>query len=43
MALRNKYRFGTVQIMMRDGKVVRILKAFESDELDKPILTKDKF
>ena len=42
MALRNKYRYGTVQIMMRNGKVVRVLKAFESDELEEPILDKEE-
>ena len=43
MALRNKYHDGKVVIQMRDSRVVRVLKAFESDELEEPHLTKDKF
>lgn len=36
LAIRNKYRFGEVVVVMRDGIPVRILHAFESDELDDP-------
>lgn len=41
-AIRNKFRFGDVIIKMRDGVPIRILHAFESDELEKPTLTKQE-
>lgn len=34
LVLRNKWKHGEVVIYMRDGQPVRVLKAFEGDDLD---------
>lgn len=37
LALRNKFQFGEVTIIMKDGVPLRLRKAYEFDELIPPI------
>lgn len=42
MALRHRFRYNEVIIMMRDGVPQHIRHAWESEDLETPILTDDK-
>jgi len=42
MALRHRFRYNEVIIMMRDGVPQHIRHAWESEDLSKSVLTKDK-
>ena len=42
IAIRTKFQYGTVEVLVRDGKPIRIKRAWESEELDDKGLTEQK-